>query len=127
MLLTCTIVANIIDGRPTDNRLPRTTLIVVPPALTTQWMQEIDKHTTRDILRDVVVYRSGSRVMATDPVRVLTNNDVVITSYHEVLKSMPRNEPPMRLVTSQAKAEWWAKEWEANRGNAILTVEIRTL
>ena len=54
--------------------------------------------------------------MSTDPLRTVGNNDIVITSYHEVMRSWPLNAPPSYLVTEQAKREWWEKHLRTTRG-----------
>lgn len=117
-MLTIIAVANIVNGRPLGRN--RATLVVVPSSLTMQWLREIKQHTSRSVLRDVIVYKSGSRELSVDPVRALSNNDVVITSYHEVVKSVPENKPPHFLITNEAKEEWWEKEWKENRGMLFL-------
>lgn len=99
------------DGRSTTP--DRATLIVVPSALITQWGGEISKHAS-EALKDVRIYTS--RLTSTDPVREYANVDVVLTSYHEVLRSMPKNEPPIHLVSAEAKAQWWQNEWQEKRG-----------
>lgn len=46
---TIMTLANIINGRPPRNSTePKTTLIVATPALITQWMSEINKHTSQE-------------------------------------------------------------------------------
>jgi hypothetical protein len=62
-------------------------------------MNEIEKHTEPGALGEVVVYRSGTRIMSCDPVRTLSNMDVVITTYQEVLRSYPHCEAPLDLVS----------------------------
>jgi hypothetical protein len=97
-------------------------------------MNEIEKHTEPGALGDVIVYRSGTRIMSSDPVRTLSNMDVVITTYQEVLRSYPYCEAPLhiasegmapiyfhRLVTLnklflEAKQLWWANHYEKERG-----------
>jgi hypothetical protein len=62
-------------------------------------MNEIEKHTEPGALGEVIVYRSGTRIMSSDPVRTLSNMDVVITTYQEVLRSYPHCEAPNHLVS----------------------------
>jgi SNF2 family DNA or RNA helicase len=104
---TVMMICNLIDGKSL-NQSQRTTLIVVPSSLTGQWLREIDKHATRDAIRDVIVYRSASQSQSNDPqsqVRALAINDIVVTSYNEVLKSMPKKStaPTSRYRRGQAK------------------------
>ena len=43
------MLANIVNGRPPpDSEGPKTTLIVATPALISQWMGEINKHTLQE-------------------------------------------------------------------------------
>jgi hypothetical protein len=104
---TVMMIANLLDGKASDRSPNRTTLIVCPPALTTQWMNEINKHIEPGALGEVIVYRSGTRLMSADPVRTLSNMDVVITTYQEVLRSWPSCDAPLHLVSEEAKQLWW--------------------
>lgn len=115
-MLTLFAVANIVDGRPTGQNRP--TLIVVPSALIGQWKSEIAKHTNQDILRNILHYTSKLGAVLSNPQGVLESQDVVITSYHEILRSMPKNEPPNFLVTEKAKEEWWDMQWQ-ERGKTL--------
>jgi hypothetical protein len=45
---TIMMLANIVNGRPRGYEGPKTTLIVATPALITQWMGEINKHTSQE-------------------------------------------------------------------------------
>jgi SNF2 family DNA or RNA helicase len=42
----------------------------------------------------------------------MSNSDIIITSYHEVMRSMLKNEPPLHLSSERGKAEWWEKQWQ---------------
>ncbi|RMZ86991.1 hypothetical protein DV736_g5783, partial [Chaetothyriales sp. CBS 134916] len=115
---TVMALANIIDGRP-DNPgdTPKATLIVTPASLTGQWYAEIFKHT--DMARfpqRVMVYRSSSSAYSSSPEFFLSLHDIVITSYNELNKSMPNNNPPPNLVTDDAKREWFEDYFKKNKG-----------
>lgn len=116
---TVMAIANIIDGRPTTDYQNRTkaTLIVAPAALQKQWYNEILKHADRTVgfIKNILIWKS-SALQPSDPVALLNNFDVVITSYHELLRSFPKKEIPPELVTARAKEEWWEKYFEENKG-----------
>lgn len=110
---TVSTLANIVDGRPpTDYNRARATLVIVPPTLMSQWLEETEKHVNS--LKKVMVYRSKMKMM--NMAQQLGDQDIVITSYHEVMRSLPKNNPPPNLFTPQAKAEWWAKQIEIEKG-----------
>ena len=113
---TVMAICNIIDGRPTPQNRAKATLVVAPSSLLTQWMTEIMKHAEPGILGRVLLYRSGSRLIVNDIDTELRTEGVVITSYHEVLRSFPKNDPPPQLCTDEAKSEWWANERKHNLG-----------
>lgn len=62
----------------------KTTLIVVPPSIVTQWLEEIAKHTEDNVMESVLIYKSGSRIPTNDVCKELRKYSVVITTYHEV-------------------------------------------
>lgn len=114
---TVLAIANIIDGQVANaNAKTKATLVVAPSGLLTQWMEEIDKHAESSRIRRVLLYRSESQYHVRDPVSELGQHDVVITSYHEVLRSWPKNSPPLGLFTPQAKADWWEKQCREKLG-----------
>jgi hypothetical protein len=109
---TVMAIANILDGRPNPKSKAKATLVVAPSSLLTQWMSEIDRHAEPAHTGRVLMYRAGARLMVNDIEAALGNMGVVISSYSEVLRSWPKNDPPPHLFTESAKAEWWAKERE---------------
>jgi SNF2 family DNA or RNA helicase len=119
---TVMMLANIVNGKPKPKSKVRATLIVASPALVTQWMSEIDKHCqTRSEhaqygLGMVMQYRTGARVVANNTLDLLSQADIVLTTYHEVGKSYPKSVVPANLVTSAQKEAWWKNHYEQNRG-----------
>jgi SNF2-related domain len=113
---TVTCLANIVDGQGPPNSPNRTTLIVCPGGLCSQWLNEIKRHVLPTTFQDVVVYRAGGRIESSNPTKTLSNMDIIITSYNEVLRSYPHCETPMHLVTPEAKTEWWSEYFKANCG-----------
>lgn len=113
---TVTCLANIVDGQAPPKSPNRTTLIVCPAGLCSQWLSEIKKHVMPGTFQETIIYRAGSRLESADPIKTLSNTDIVITSYGEVLRSYPHCKTPMHLVTPQAKENWWSQYFEANRG-----------
>jgi SNF2 family DNA or RNA helicase len=86
---TVMAICNILDGRPKNDSKAKATLVVAPSSLLTQWMAEIEKHAEPGKLGRVLLHRSGSRIVANDMVAALSQEGVVLTSYHEVLRSFP--------------------------------------
>jgi hypothetical protein len=113
---TVTCLANIVDGQAPPNSPNRTTLIVCPGGLCSQWLNEIKKHVLPTTFQDVVVYRAGGRIESSNPTKTMSNMDIIITSYNEVLRSYPHCETPMHLVTPEAKTKWWSEYFKAKRG-----------
>ncbi|KAL1798718.1 hypothetical protein ACET3X_002755 [Alternaria dauci] len=115
---TLMMLANIINGRPAKNDTgPKTTLLVASPALLTQWKNEIELHTDASKVRmRIMRYGSGTRVDSTNALDILEVHDIVLTTYAEIMKSYPKNEPPIECQTAQQKIDWWQKIYEKQRG-----------
>lgn len=110
------MLANIVDDviQPKDKH--KTTLIVASPALITQWMSEISRHVETGVIGDIVKYHGTSRLVSNNPERVLRKFHIILTTYEEVRKSYPNCDPPLHLVSEQAKSEWWRKHYDKNVG-----------
>lgn len=99
---------------PKGAKGPRTTLIVASPALLTQWKSEIEQHTDNSLR--IMRYGAGNRIDSTDPYHILGSHDIILTTYSEVMRSYPKNEPPADCQTAEQKIDWWKKVFEKNRG-----------
>ncbi|KIX92928.1 uncharacterized protein Z520_11404 [Fonsecaea multimorphosa CBS 102226] len=113
---TIQMIANILDGKADEGSVVKTTLIIAPPTLLNQWMQEMDKHVKGNALGRILRYHSGSRLYSNNIVADLTAYDVILTTYGEVQKSYPLAEPPKHLASEEKKNEWWKKHYTDNVG-----------
>ncbi|KPI36069.1 DNA repair protein RAD5 [Cyphellophora attinorum] len=115
---TVMAIANIVDGRAPLESTHKATLIVTPAVLQQQWFNELNKHgdPKHGYLRSVMIYKASQAVAIQNPIEMLSAFDVVITSYHEIVKSYPKKEYPKHLITARAKEEWWEKHFEENKG-----------
>ncbi|OQV09615.1 SNF2 family domain-containing protein [Cladophialophora immunda] len=113
---TIQMIANILDGKADEGSAVKTTLIIAPPALLNQWMQEMDKHVSGSALGRILRYHSGSRLHSNNIVADLTAYDVILTTYSEVQKSYPLAEPPKHLASDDRKNEWWKNYFLNNVG-----------
>jgi SNF2 family DNA or RNA helicase len=109
------MLANIVNGRrPQGEKGPSTTLLVASPNLLTQWSKEIALHT--DGTLKVMKYGHGNRLDSNHASDVLESHDIILTSYTEIMRSYPKNEPPITCQTVEEKAAWWKDKHENCRG-----------
>ncbi|EXJ75184.1 uncharacterized protein A1O5_01880 [Cladophialophora psammophila CBS 110553] len=113
---TIQMIANILDGKAEEGSAVKTTLIVAPPSLLGQWMQEMDKHVKRNALGRILLYYSGSRLYSNNILADLGAYDVILTTYSEVQKSYPLAEPPKHLASEERKNEWWENHYRNHVG-----------
>ncbi|KAH7088900.1 SNF2 family N-terminal domain-containing protein [Paraphoma chrysanthemicola] len=111
---TLMMLANIVNGQPPKGQHPRTTLLVASPALLTQWAKEIEQHTNYGL--KIMRYSSGNRLDSNQPFEVLKHHDIILTTYHEIMRSYPKNEPPIDCQTAEQKIAWWKSVYENQRG-----------
>ena len=111
---TLMMLANIVNGQPPKGHHPRTTLLVASPSLLSQWAREIEQHTDRKL--KVMRYGAGTRLDSTVAFEILKNHDIILTTYTEVMKSYPKNEPPIECQTAQQKLDWWEAKYKSDRG-----------
>lgn len=82
-LETIMTLANIVNGRPPRNSNgPKTTLIVATPALITQWMGEINRHTSQErknkwIPLKVLKWHGSSKPCTNDKLGGIPDYDIV--------------------------------------------------
>ncbi|KAK7187621.1 SNF2 family domain-containing protein [Paraphaeosphaeria sporulosa] len=112
---TLMMLANIVNGRGNSDEDCKTTLLVAGPALLTQWASEIDLHTDGSL--SVMRHTSGNRISSSHPYEVFARHDIILTTYHEVLRSYPKNEPPIECQSAEQKIAWWKQVYEKNRGS----------
>ncbi|KAF1939035.1 hypothetical protein EJ02DRAFT_353105 [Clathrospora elynae] len=112
---TLMMLANMVNGQPAKGaKGPRTTLLIATPALLTQWKNEIDQHT--DCKFKVMRYGAGTRLDSTNASDVLGAHDIILTTYTEIMRSYPKNDPPIGFQTVEQKMEWWKEVYEKERG-----------
>ncbi|KAH0834326.1 DNA repair helicase rad5,16 [Fonsecaea pedrosoi] len=113
---TIQMIANILDGKADEGSAIKTTLIIAPPTLLNQWMQEMDKHVKGNAMGRILRFHSGSRLQSNNIVADLTAYDVILTTYGEVQKSYPLAEPPKNLASEEQKNKWWKDYFLNNVG-----------
>lgn len=113
---TLMMLANIVNGRPPANAAVRTTLLVASPSLLSQWDREVQTHTAcKDNLK-VMRYNAGNRLDSNQLYEILRQHDIVLTTYTEVMRSYPKNEPPVECHTAEQKIAWWKETYLNCRG-----------
>ncbi|KAH7115996.1 DNA repair protein-like protein rad5 [Dendryphion nanum] len=110
---TVMMIANIINGRPPAGHR-KTTLIIASPSLISQWASEIRTHVAVNLR--IMRYGTGARIDSTIGFEVLAGHDIVLTTYGEVMKSYPKNEPPITCQTAVEKIQWWKTKFQEGRG-----------
>lgn len=93
---------------------PKTTLLVAGQNLLNQWAKEIDTHTDGSLT--VMKYSSGNRLDSNICMEVLQKHDIILTTYTEIMRSYPKNEPPIECQTAEEKIAWWKEVYENDRG-----------
>ncbi|KAF2829455.1 hypothetical protein CC86DRAFT_287097 [Ophiobolus disseminans] len=111
---TLMMLANIVNGQPGKGQQPRTTLLVAGPALLGQWAKEIEQHTNCGLR--VMRYGAGTRIDSNHAYDILKGHDIILTTYSEVMKSYPKNEPPIECQTAEQKMTWWKSVYDQQRG-----------
>ncbi|KAF3039514.1 hypothetical protein E8E12_004791 [Didymella heteroderae] len=115
---TLMMLANIVNSRDamirTKDSGPKTTLLVASPALLNQWAAEIKQHTELGLR--TMQYGSGKRIDSSHAIQMMNSHDIILTSYTEVMKSYPKNEPPIECQTAEQKIEWWKETYSRQRG-----------
>ncbi|KAF2265794.1 hypothetical protein CC78DRAFT_514734 [Lojkania enalia] len=111
---TLMMLANIVNGRPPKSVTVRTTLIVASPGLLSQWKQEIETHTNANL--SVMRYGPGNRLDCSHKFEIFKHFDIILTTYSEIMRSYPKNEPPITMQTAEQKLAWWKVEWQKKRG-----------
>ncbi|KAL6710401.1 hypothetical protein ACN47E_009347 [Coniothyrium glycines] len=123
---TLMMLANIVNGQPTKGaKGPRTTLLVASPALLTQWKSEIEQHTTMNLR--VMRYGGGNRLDSTNAAQIIGSHDIVLTTYNEIMKSYPKNDPPIEYQTAEQKIAWWKEVYETQRGDLHRMIFLRVV
>ena len=83
-------------------------------ALISQWSREIELHTNAGL--KVMKYSSGSRIDSNVAKQILESHDIILTTYTEIMKSYPKNDPPIHCQTTEEKLQWWEETYAKERG-----------
>ncbi|KAG8628156.1 hypothetical protein KVT40_004029 [Elsinoe batatas] len=99
----------------------KTTLVIATPSLVNQWYEEIGTHCntndTRSGIGTYTIYRSREWRDRHHPIRELAKNDIIVTTYEEVAKSFPFEDPPEELTDQDERQKWWDDYFQKNKGH----------
>ena len=104
-----------ISNPPPRHEKNRATLIVCSPGLLTQWEREIETHTEDGHLDLILKHHSVNRVCGKAAVNVMQGQEVILTTYQEVIKSYPKAEVPEDMRNEEELKAWWKKQWNQER------------
>ena len=87
-------------------RKVKATLIVCPATLVQQWIEEIEKHAGKKTFPKVIRYKAAAGLTR----EVLQDLDIVVTSYHEIMKTFPfPNKADREEITANGYDKWWER------------------
>ncbi|KAL8720932.1 MAG: hypothetical protein Q9225_002288 [Loekoesia sp. 1 TL-2023] len=109
------IVTMVTNPPPSSDRV-KATLIVCSPALILQWKRELGVHATEGVFKRVLIHHASSRLEGEGAEHILEETDVVLTTYGQVVKSFPLEDPPEYLETAEERRNWLEKHWGDKRG-----------
>lgn len=112
---TVMMLALMTANPPPRGEKNRATLIVCTPGLLKQWEREIEKHTEAGHLDAVLKHHSVNRVSGKAAIPVMEQQDIILTTYQEVVKSYPRLEIPEDIRGEDELKAWWEKQWNQER------------
>lgn len=73
-----------VENQPKPTAKNRTTLVVVPGSMVDEWVKQVALHTDSNVMDNILVYRSGSRIDSPDVVQTIKRFQIIVTTYHEV-------------------------------------------
>lgn len=113
IMMLATMVAN--QPGTTD---PKPTLLVCTPALLTQWRREVDKHVEKSVFKRIIRFRSSSIefFLGSDCKSNLEDNDLILATYQEVVKSYTKFKPPADTVDPEDMEALWDNGSETGQG-----------
>lgn len=98
----------------------RTTLIVANNALVLQWLNEIAIHCNTGDARSGIgnykIYRSRDEMRA-NAIKELATQEILLTTYEEVAKSYPLQDPPPEIVDHDERQAWWEDHFDKFKGH----------
>ncbi|KAI9883645.1 MAG: hypothetical protein M1823_004592 [Watsoniomyces obsoletus] len=111
---TIEVLATMVGNPPDLSKgMPKTTLIVAPSGAIKQWMEEIDTHVTPGRFPKVLHYKRSKDLSMAN----LLDQDIIITSYYEVMRSYPFPEPDDIANMESGEALDWLREREDKTGD----------
>jgi len=113
---TVEMLATMVGNPPSPQHIAngrKATLIVVPASAVKQWVEEIKKHVDPQVFEGLLQYKASSEI----PMVFLQYSDIVITSYQEVMKSLPFPTTPDDKKDAQDMGiEAWIMQHKSNLG-----------
>ena len=113
---TVMMIVTMATNPPQPNERRRSTLIVCSPALLYQWQRELGIHANTGIFKKVLIHHASSRLEGAGTELSLEEADVVLTTYGQVVKSFPLEEPPEDLETAEERRNWFERHWSDHCG-----------
>ncbi|KAL8903514.1 MAG: hypothetical protein Q9207_003872 [Kuettlingeria erythrocarpa] len=112
---TVMMIATMVTNPPGPSDKARSTLIVCSNSLLLQWRRELANHAQDGIFNTIIIHHGHSQIEGDGLEAVLSEADVVLTTYGQVVKSFPLQQPPEHLEHAERKA-WWEKHWGDQKG-----------
>lgn len=113
---TVTTLATMVGNPPAKQDIVgmrKASLIVVPASLLSQWEAEIKVHVDEKVFQKVMSYKASSRIST----NILSDCDIVLTSFTEVMNSWPfPNSPEDKLDAQKLGEDVWASSHDSEKG-----------
>ncbi|KAI9848067.1 MAG: hypothetical protein M1837_001169 [Sclerophora amabilis] len=98
-------------GNPpsTEDEERQATLLVLPSSIIRQWEEEIDLHVDKGVFPNIIHYKTSTALLPEQ----LQEYDIILTSYHEVMKSFPYPDQEERQsLDSLTLHDWVVEHWK---------------
>ncbi|KAL8925796.1 MAG: hypothetical protein Q9208_003293 [Pyrenodesmia sp. 3 TL-2023] len=113
---TVMMIATMVTNPPSRTDRAKSTLIVCSNSLMRQWRRELANHANDGIFNTIIVHHGTSQIEGEGVEAVLSEADVVLTTYGQVVKSFPLDRPPEQIESPEDRRAWWEKHWGDQAG-----------